>query len=73
MSEDGRKEFRRSGKAARAERRGTCELCGKHNQALRILAVGDFIGWCCPECMRELRDSMIRKAMFRADWTEPED
>lgn len=32
------------GKRGRAERVGTCEICGAHGQELRILAMTDFLG-----------------------------
>ena len=52
--------------------KGTCQLCGKHYQDdLRILAVSDFIGWACPECFRQLKDSMERQFIDAGERTEP--
>ena len=54
-----------------ARKHGTCELCGGHNRELRILAMADFIGWACEECMRQLRDSLQRRFCSAGEETEP--
>ena len=52
--------------------KGTCQLCGKHYQDdLRIMAIADFIGWVCPECFRQLKDSMERRFIDAGERTEP--
>lgn len=52
--------------------RGTCQMCGKHYQDdLRIMAIADFIGWVCPECFRQLKDSMERRFIDAGERTEP--
>lgn len=52
--------------------KGSCQLCGKHYQDdLRIMAIADFIGWVCPECFRQLKDSMERRYIDAGERTEP--
>ena len=50
--------------------KGTCELCGGHGRELRVLALEDFIGWVCGECMRQLKESMLRRYCATAEETE---
>ena len=54
-----------------AQRRGTCELCGAHNRELRILAIGDFIGWVCEICRLQLMKSQPRIWCGTGEETEP--
>lgn len=54
-----------------SKRHGTCELCGGHNRDLRILFVGDFIGWACAECIDQIRDSQVRRFMPACEHSEP--
>lgn len=52
--------------------KGSCQLCGKHyRDDLRILAVGDFIGWACPECFKDLQYCMERRFVNAGEMTEP--
>ena len=50
---------------------GVCELCGSHHQGLRLLIVGEFVGWACRECVQELQDSVLRKYCGTVEHTEP--
>ena len=50
---------------------GTCELCGAHDKDLRILFVGDFFGWACEICIRQIRDCQERRFMPACEHTEP--
>ena len=50
---------------------GTCELCGGHNQELKILAQMDFIGWACEECRRQLYECQVRRYCSTGEETEP--
>jgi hypothetical protein len=50
---------------------GTCGLCGAHNRDLYMIAAGDYIGWACGECRRQLRDSFIRQFCGTVEHTEP--
>ena len=52
---------------------GTCELCGGHHRALRVLALSDFFGWACDECIRQLRESQVRRYINCGEETEPEE
>ena len=52
------------------KRRGTCELCGAHKRELRVLILSDFIGWACPECMRQLRKCTPRRYCATGEETE---
>ena len=56
---------------APAQRTGTCELCGGHNRELRILVIGDFIGWACEICRRQLRECQPRIWCSAGEETEP--
>lgn len=53
------------------ERTGTCELCGGHGRRLRVLALGDFIGRACEECMAQLRECQARRFCSAGEETEP--
>ena len=53
------------------ERVGSCQLCGAHRQDLRILAIDEFIGWACPECIRQLRECQARRYCGTVEETEP--
>ena len=53
------------------ERTGTCELCGVHGRRLRVLALGDFIGWACEECTAQLRECQARRYYSAGEETEP--
>ena len=50
---------------------GACELCGKKETDLRILFIGDFAGWACAECMKELQDCIPRRFTNGGEETEP--
>ena len=50
---------------------GTCELCGGHNQELKILAQMDFIGCACEECRRLLYKCQVRRYCNTGEETEP--
>ena len=52
-------------------RNGRCELCGGHRRELRVLTVGDFIGWACGECRRQIQDSAVRRWCSTGEETEP--
>ena len=52
-------------------RNGRCELCGGHGRELRILFVGDFLGWACEICRRQIQDSTVRRWCAAAERTEP--
>ena len=54
-----------------AQRCGTCELCGERDRELRILMLGDFIGWACEACRRQLGDCQQRRFCATAEETEP--
>lgn len=47
---------------------GKCELCGAHNQKLRIFVMPDYIGWTCERCISQLGDC-LRKIV--CEQTEP--
>ena len=49
---------------------GTCELCGGHNRELKILFVGDFIGWACGQCRQQIQDCTIRRWCSAGEQTE---
>ena len=53
------------------KRTGTCELCGRHNCELKILAIADFIGWACEECRQQLRECTARLYCSAGEETEP--
>ena len=53
------------------ERSGTCELCGGHGRQLKVLAIGDFIGWACEQCVRELGRGLPRQYIPQNEETEP--
>lgn len=59
------------GKHGRAERIGTCEICGAHRQELRILAMTDFLGLACGECRKQLADCLPRRWCGTTEETEP--
>ena len=46
-------------------------MCGGHGRELRLLAIGDFIGWACEECQLQLRESMQRRFVGTNEETEP--
>lgn len=50
---------------------GTCEMCGRHNQQLRILVVADFIGWACQICFDQIGKSVPRRYVAVGEQTEP--
>lgn len=50
---------------------GTCELCGRHGQELRVMAQMDFIGWACDECFRQLHECQVRRYCSAGEETEP--
>ena len=50
---------------------GTCELCGGHNRELKILFVGDFIGWACKQCRQQIQDCTVRRWCSAGEQTEP--
>ena len=65
------------------QRTGTCRLspfgilrcdqrrlCGGRGRALRILVIGDFTGWACEECHRELGKSLPRRYVPAGEQTE---
>ena len=53
------------------KRSGTCELCGGHGRKLGVLAVGDFIGYACEQCIRELAQGLPRRHIPPNEETEP--
>ena len=53
-----------------ARRAGTCQLCGGHGRALKVLVIADFIGWACEQCHRELAESLPRRFLPAAEETE---
>lgn len=61
----------RRGTPAPPRNRGTCGLCGGHNRDLYMIAVGDYIGWACGECRRQLRESFLRQYCGTVEQTEP--
>lgn len=52
-------------------RAGTCQLCGGHGRELKILAIGDFWGWACEQCVREVGESLPRRYLPGGEQTEP--
>jgi hypothetical protein len=36
-----------------------------------MIAVGDYIGWACGECRRQLRESFLRQYCGTVEQTEP--
>ena len=52
------------------QRTGTCRLCGGRGRALRILVIGDFTGFACEECHRELGKSLPRRYVPAGEQTE---
>lgn len=63
--------FRQSGRASRAAKVGTCEICGAHGRELRVLAMTDFLGWACEECWSQLAECMPRRWCDAGEETEP--
>lgn len=61
----------RRGSAQLPKKRGTCELCGGHDRELMIMAIGDFIGWACAECIAQLRECQVRRYCGCGEETEP--
>jgi hypothetical protein len=51
--------------------RGRCQMCFGHDRELRMLFIGDFIGWACEECRRQLRESVERQFCATMEHTEP--
>lgn len=51
--------------------RTVCELCGEPGRELRMLFIGDFAGWACPECVRQLQDCQVRRFCATGEETEP--
>ena len=62
---------RREARPKTPQRHGKCGLCGGHNRDLYMIAAGDYIGWACGECRRQLRDSFIRQFCGTVGETEP--
>ena len=56
---------------AREKTARMCELCGAKGRELRMLAVGDFLGWACGECREQLRDSAAGIYCQSGERTEP--
>lgn len=50
---------------------GTCEMCGGHNRELRVLFVGDFAGWACPQCIDQVGFCQERRFISTGESTEP--
>ena len=50
---------------------GTCQICWMREQQLRILTLGNFLGWVCPVCFRQLKDTRERLFIDAGEWTEP--
>ena len=50
---------------------GTCELCGRHNQQLKVLTISDFIGWACASCHEQIGKSVQRRFVSVGEHTEP--
>ena len=50
---------------------GTCELCGRHNQQLKVLTISDFIGWACGQCIDQIGRSVPRRYVSSGEQTEP--
>ena len=50
---------------------GQCGLCFRHDADLYMIAAGDYIGWVCDECRRQLQDCFIRRFCGTAEETEP--
>lgn len=59
------------GRSRRAEKTGTCEVCGAHGQELGILAMTDFLGWACEACRKQLAESIPRRWCGTTEETEP--
>ena len=51
--------------------RGRCQLCFGHDRELKMLVIGNFFGWACDECRRQLRESMERQFCSILEHTEP--
>jgi hypothetical protein len=54
-------------------KKGQCGLCFKRDTDLYMVAAGDYIGWACEECRRQLRDSYLRKFCGTIEFTEPDE
>ena len=63
--------LRKAGSERLTMRRGTCEMCGKEEQDLRILFIDDFAGWACTECIKYLEDCIPRRYCSAWEETEP--
>lgn len=50
---------------------GTCEMCGKPDQSLWMLYIGDYVGWTCSECIEQVSKSQQRRYMPAGEHTEP--
>ena len=51
-------------------KRGTCQMCGKPDQTLWMLFIGDYAGWTCPECISQVQKSQERRYVAMGEHTE---
>lgn len=52
-------------------KQGTCDMCGKEGQDLRMMLFNDFAGWACEECRRQLAECQVRRYCSTGEETEP--
>ncbi len=51
--------------------KGKCQLCGRHDQELHVLAMWDFTGWICKYCLEEIRKDNAGRFRAASEMTEP--
>jgi len=50
---------------------GDCGLCGATDCDLWMFFIGDYGGWTCEECIRQIRECQVRRYCPAGEETEP--
>ena len=50
---------------------GRCQLCGEQGKTLKALFIGDFAGYACQECRKQLEECTARKYVSASEESEP--
>lgn len=57
--------------AENCPKHGVCGLCGKPDQDLWMLYIGDYSDWTCCECIQQIQKCQVRRFCSAGEETEP--
>lgn len=50
---------------------GTCQMCGRHNQELKMIVFWEYMGFTCKYCIEDVRKESIGRIRAATEHTEP--